>query len=74
MAIAIREVTEWHGTGEKKITDNYHNLTGSKGSLGSTAWCASFANYCLKETGYDYSGVLQSLLNFQFMIKLSLSR
>ncbi|WP_099746710.1 LysM peptidoglycan-binding domain-containing protein [Klebsiella pneumoniae] len=55
MAIAIREVTEWHGTGEKKITDNYHNLTGSKGSLGSTAWCASFANYCLKETGYDYS-------------------
>ncbi|WP_336185121.1 LysM peptidoglycan-binding domain-containing protein [Klebsiella grimontii] len=55
MAIAIREVTEWHGTGEKKITDNYHNLTGSKASLGNTAWCASFANYCLKETGYDYS-------------------
>jgi uncharacterized protein (TIGR02594 family) len=55
MAIAIREVTEWHGTGEKKIIDNYHHLTGSKASLGSTAWCASFANYCLKETGYDYS-------------------
>ncbi len=55
MSIAIREVTEWHGTGEKKITDNYHKLTGSKASLGSTAWCASFANYCLKESGYDYS-------------------
>ena len=55
MAIAIREVIEWHGTGEKEITDNYHKLTGSKASLGSTAWCASFANYCLKEAGYDYS-------------------
>jgi len=55
MAIAIREATEWHGTEEKKVTDNYHHLTGSKASLGSTAWCASFANYCLKETGYDYS-------------------
>ncbi|PZL90177.1 peptidoglycan-binding protein LysM [Pantoea graminicola] len=55
MAIAIREATKWHGTGEKKITDNYHKLTGSEASLGSTAWCASFANYCLKESGYDYS-------------------
>ncbi|MCK7436469.1 LysM peptidoglycan-binding domain-containing protein [Enterobacter cloacae] len=55
MVIAIREVIEWHGTGEKEITDNYHKLTGSKASLGSTAWCASFANYCLKEAGYDYS-------------------
>lgn len=55
MAIAIREVIEWHGTGEKEITDNYHKLMGSKASLGSTAWCASFANYCLKEAGYDYS-------------------
>lgn len=39
MVIAIREVIEWHGTGEKEITDNYHKLTGSKASLGSTAWC-----------------------------------
>ena len=55
MAIAIREVIEWHGTGEKEITDNYHKLMESKASMGSTAWCASFANYCLKEAGYDYS-------------------
>lgn len=50
MAIAIREAKEWHGTGEKEITDNYHKLIGGNGKLSNTAWCASFANYCLQES------------------------
>ncbi|HAT1613316.1 TPA: TIGR02594 family protein, partial [Raoultella planticola] len=55
MAVAIREAKQWHGTGEKSIQDNYHHLISSKGSLSNTAWCASFVNYCLKESSYDYS-------------------
>lgn len=55
MAIAVSEAKEWQGTGEKKIQDNYHHLVGAKGQLNSTPWCASFINYCLKESGCDYS-------------------
>ncbi|MEP8911033.1 TIGR02594 family protein [Enterobacter mori] len=55
MAVAIREAKQWHGTGEKSIQDNYHHLISSKGSLSNTAWCASFVNYCLKKSSYDYS-------------------
>jgi LysM repeat protein len=55
MAVAVREAKQWHGSGEKIIQDNYHHLIGSKGSLSNTAWCASFVNYCLKESSYDYS-------------------
>lgn len=55
MAVAVREAKQWHGSGEKIIQDNYHHLIGSRGSLSNTAWCASFVNYCLKESSYDYS-------------------
>nr|WP_317200877.1 TIGR02594 family protein [uncultured Psychrobacter sp.] len=56
MRIAIREGKQWKGTHEKNIKDNYHNLVGisSYKSLVGTAqaWCASFVNYCLKDSGY----------------------
>ena len=55
MAVAIREAKQWHGVGEKDIKDNYHHLINAKGSLSNTAWCASFINYCLKESSYDCS-------------------
>ncbi|MTH48216.1 TIGR02594 family protein [Intestinirhabdus alba] len=55
MKIVIREGKQWHGTGEKEIADNYHALLNQAGTLANTAWCASFANYCLKESGYPYS-------------------
>ena len=55
MAVAIREAKQWKGIGEKNIEDNYHHLISAKGSLSGTAWCASFVNYCLKESSYDYS-------------------
>lgn len=50
-------------TGSKGvITDNYHKLVGiviggNKPYTPSleTAWCASFINYCLKESNYSYS-------------------
>ncbi|AZN35325.1 TIGR02594 family protein [Iodobacter ciconiae] len=63
MEIAIREAKEWAGYHEKKmpakdnskgiITDNYHKEIGSNATL-STAWCAAFVNYCLKESGFAY--------------------
>lgn len=55
MAVAIKAAKKWKGTGEKSIEDNYHYLINAKGSLSNTAWCASFVNYCLKESSYDYS-------------------
>jgi uncharacterized protein (TIGR02594 family) len=40
------------------ITDNYHKNVGvvidNKTPTLSTAWCASFANYCLKDSGNSY--------------------
>lgn len=62
MAIAVREAKQWSGIKEGKITDNYHNLTGVKRlgeqgkeytpTLANTAWCASFINYCMLESGF----------------------
>jgi uncharacterized protein (TIGR02594 family) len=57
MKIAIREGKQWKGTHEKNIKDNYHKLVGidSYKSLVGTAqaWCASFVNYCLKDSSYS---------------------
>ena len=56
MEIAVREAKQWGGAKEKVITktDNYHKEIGLSGNLGSTPWCASFVNYCLKDSGYPY--------------------
>lgn len=56
MDIAIREGKEWKGTHEKDIKDNYHKLVGVSifNSLVGTnqAWCASYINYCLKDSSF----------------------
>ncbi|WP_333849359.1 hypothetical protein [Leclercia sp.] len=42
---------------------NYHKKTGVNMSSmvgNSTPWCASFINYCLKESGYSMSGSASS--------------
>ena len=55
MEIAIREAMEWKGQRSGKIKDNYHSMIDVEGSpTMSTAWCASFVNYCLKEARYPY--------------------
>lgn len=56
MEVAVREAKQWAGKTEKIITktDNYHKEIGLGGNLGSTPWCASFVNYCLKDSGYPY--------------------
>lgn len=62
MVIAIREAEKWKGANETIITktSNYHKLIGHEKLLPSLtgskyAWCASFVNYCLEETGYPKS-------------------
>lgn len=61
MAIAIREAVKWKGADETIITktSNYHQLTGAKQFTtlagDSNAWCASFVNYTLQESGYHKS-------------------
>lgn len=60
MVIAIREAEIWKGSDESIITkkSNYHKLIGvGLGSLrgSNNAWCASFVNYCLQESGYRKS-------------------
>lgn len=58
MPIAIREAKQWSGVSEAKIEDNYHALVGwaipeLRNMVGTKrAWCASFVNYCLQESGY----------------------
>lgn len=56
MSVAIREGKQWKGIHEKGITDNYHQLVGINSYrtlVGSDrAWCASFINYCLKDSNY----------------------
>mgnify|MGYP003586887607 CR=1 FL=1 len=54
MKVALREAKQWKGVKEGSITDNYHSLIGYKGESLSTAWCASFANYCLKDSGFSW--------------------
>lgn len=54
MVVAIREAKQWAGANEKKIEDNYHVLSDSLRASLSTAWCASFVNYCLKDSGSQY--------------------
>lgn len=57
MEEAIKEAKRWKGAKEDVITKeiNYHKEIGFNlaSMVGSTsAWCASFANYCLKKSGY----------------------
>jgi uncharacterized protein (TIGR02594 family) len=54
MDVAIREAKQWAGKDESEIKDNYHLLSGSLKSSLATAWCASFVNYCLKDSGSQY--------------------
>lgn len=70
MEVAVREAKQWAGFRESEaklkkkggkgvIADNYHELVGvvidrATPTL-STAWCASFVNYCLKDSGYPYT-------------------
>lgn len=62
MAIAIREAVKWKGADETVITktSNYHQLIGAPKIYNTlagdvNAWCASFVNYTLQESGYHKS-------------------
>jgi uncharacterized protein (TIGR02594 family) len=60
MAFALAEAARWKGADESVITKtiNYHKEVGvALGDLNGTdhAWCASFANYCLKQAGFAVS-------------------
>ena len=70
MEIAVREAKQWAGYresdnalkkkgGKGVITDNYHAnigvvIDGKTPDL-KTAWCASYVNYCLKESNYPFT-------------------
>lgn len=58
METAIAELKRWGGIKEAVIDDsiNYHKETGLQFRSLSTAWCASFVNYCLKSSGFKHSG------------------
>lgn len=72
MSIAIREAMQWKGRKAPKISDNYHNEIGQNGTLSTVPWCASFANYCLKESGFSYvkSRSSQFPVNSRLFIKI----
>ncbi|MFM5553420.1 TIGR02594 family protein [Aeromonas veronii] len=72
MNIAIREAMQWQGRKAPKISDNYHREIGQKGTLSTVPWCASFANYCLKESGFSYvsSRSSQFPVNSKLFIKI----
>jgi uncharacterized protein (TIGR02594 family) len=60
MQIAEREARKWKGATEAEISKstNYHKEVGiGLADLVGTdhAWCASFVNYCLKQTGFETS-------------------
>jgi len=52
MVSAISEAKTWAGKKESVITktSNYHKKIGGSGNMNSTPWCASFVNFCLKES------------------------
>lgn len=58
METAVSELQRWGGVKETAIDDtiNYHKKIGLSFKSLSTAWCASFVNYCLKTAGYKHSG------------------
>ncbi|WP_111893491.1 TIGR02594 family protein [Acinetobacter sp. MB5] len=71
MKIAIREAKQWKGKKEGEIqkVDNYHTMvkSGYKTMVGDkNPWCASFVNYCLKETNYKMSKALASSQSFKW--------
>ncbi|MGL6016368.1 MAG: TIGR02594 family protein [Selenomonadaceae bacterium] len=71
MEVAVREAKQWAGHHESKaksdakkgskgvIADNYHKevgvVIGESTPTMETAWCASFVNYCLKDSGHSYT-------------------
>lgn len=71
MEVAVREAKQWAGFHESKaksekkkgskgvISDNYHKevgvVVGGATPTLETAWCASFVNYCLKDSGHSYT-------------------
>ena len=71
MEIAIREAKQWKGKKENQIEklDNYHKLvrSGLNTLVGDeNPWCASFINYCLKESGYQMSQAVASSQSFKW--------
>jgi len=56
MITAIAEAKTWAGKKEDVITKttNYHKNIGGAGNLATTPWCASFVNFCLKESNTPY--------------------
>jgi uncharacterized protein (TIGR02594 family) len=56
MVSAIAEAKTWAGKKEDVITKttNYHKKIGGAGNLEKTPWCASFVNFCLKESNTPY--------------------
>lgn len=62
MLTAIAEAKTWAGKKEDVITktENFHKNMGLAGTLGNTAWCASFANFCLKSASVPYEASASS--------------
>jgi uncharacterized protein (TIGR02594 family) len=56
MPIAFAEGKRWGGADEEVITTkrNYHKEIDTVGKLHTVPWCASFVNYCLKESGTPF--------------------
>lgn len=72
MKIAYAEYKEWKDKDETQITltRNYHQLIynnqGNSTLIGNkNAWCASFVNYCLKNSGYHPTRVFQRAASFK---------
>jgi uncharacterized protein (TIGR02594 family) len=62
MAVAIEEGKRWGGKNEKLITRerNYHREIDTIGNLGNVPWCASFVNFCLKESNTPHEASASS--------------
>lgn len=75
METAVAQLELWGGAHEQVIDDtiNYHKETGLGFKSLSTAWCASFVNYCLKSAGYSHSGSAgsQSFKSSKFFHRIS---
>jgi len=59
MAVAMQEAKTYGGKKEGTIDGRireYHKAGGASGSGSKTAWCASFACWCLKQVGQPHPG------------------
>jgi uncharacterized protein (TIGR02594 family) len=73
LGIAEKELGthEIAGAGNNRRIIEYHLATTLKASSDSVPWCSSFANWCMKEAGFPYTGsaAARSWLHYGYGLK-----